>query len=137
MKVYELTNYPRIYVHTYWGAFSTGDHHTGNDEIIHNRNRFIREFNIKKSADRPKYIQKMLDKYKADKLDLDHIETYINHNNEYVILSSPYYPTETDQQKYSENGWISIYNLYMHEGTTTFMKTVPMRRRRPSFDESS
>jgi hypothetical protein len=139
MKAYELTDYPRIYIHTYWGAFPVDgnfNREISNDEIIENRNRFIREFNIYKSADHPKYIQKILDDCNADKVYTDHVELYINDNKEYVILSSPYDMSEATQQKYAEKGWALIYKLYSTTANT-FMKTVPMRRRRPSFNESS
>ena len=135
MRAYELTSYPRIYVHTYWGAFDT-DTGPARTEFIQNRNRFIQEYNIKKSADRPKYIQKILDECEAAKVHLDHVECYINDNNQYVLVSSPYDTSEANQQKYAEKGWAHIYKLYVNEAAT-FVKIVPMKRKRPSFDESS
>ncbi len=135
MKAYELTNYPRIYVHTYWGCFDA-DSRTASAEFIQNRNRFINEYNITKSANQPKYIQKFLDECIADKVYLDHIECYKNDNNEYVILSSPYDTRESNREKYAEKGWTLIYKLYVNEADT-FMKIIPMRRKRPSFDEST
>jgi hypothetical protein len=135
MKAYELTNYPRIYTHTYWGAFPS-DSGPARAEFIQNRNRFIVEYNIKKSAHRPKYIQKILDDCEAVGVHLDHIECYANDNNEYVIVSSPYDVRESTKEKYAEKGWIHIYKLYVHEANT-FIKIIPMKRKRPSFDESS
>lgn len=135
MKAYELTNYPRIYVHTYWGAFRA-DTGPSKAEIIQNRNIFIQEYNIKKSAERPKYIEKILDDCEAACLHLDHIECYMNDNNEYVILSSPYDTSESNREKYAEKGWTHIYNLYVNDADT-FVKIIPMKRKRPSFDESS
>lgn len=135
MKAYELTNYPRIYTHTYWGAFGA-DTRPAKTEFIQNRNRFIHEYNIKKSAHRPKYIQKILDECEAAGVHLDHVECYANDNNEYVIVSSPYDTTEPNRQKYAEKGWTHIYKLYVDEADT-FIKIIPMKRKRPSFDESS
>jgi hypothetical protein len=135
MKAYELTNYSRIYVHTYWGAFDA-DTRPAKAEFIQNRNRFIHEYGIKKSVDRPKYIQKILDECESDNVHLDHIECYSNDANEYVILSSPYDTSDANRQKYAEKGWVLIYKLYVDEADT-FMKIVPMKRKRPSFDESS
>jgi hypothetical protein len=120
---YTHTNYPKIFNQTYWGAFDNSKNKL-EEEIIENRNKFIRTYNIKdiKSKSKvPAYINKFIDRNAYPFL--DHTEVYITKDNNYVAISSPYADINSE---HIENGWTEIHALY-NTSAKTFIKLIPMR----------
>lgn len=100
-----MTTYSRcttahhIYKNTYWGVFQTPPNDPGQD-IITNRNNFIQEHGIVRHRTRyPNYVYKAFGyKYsfgdgRAYNRFFEHVEVYET-PNDYVIISSPYGPSE-------------------------------------------
>ena len=120
---YTHTNYPKIFNQTYWGAFDNSKNKL-EEEIIENRNQFIRTYNIKdiKAKSKvPAYINKFIDRNAYPFL--DHTEVYITKDNNYIAISSPYADINSE---HIENGWTEIHALY-NMSTKTFIKLIPMR----------
>ena len=93
---YELTDYPEIYKHTwcYWGGFINGNSPV-TQEIIDNRNDFIKEFRIRKFHS-THTISNLISNLKTlshnKPTDLDHIETYVTHQKAIIVVISNYGP---------------------------------------------
>jgi hypothetical protein len=103
-----LTEYPKIYSKTYWGAFSKDPE----QPIIVNRNLFIKKYNIKIYK---RLNRKMFHFYDYRERILDHVESYITKNKYVIIVTSPY------AFNGNSTGWYEIEQLYSSY-TTTFMK---------------
>lgn len=122
---HEKTEYSKIYRNTYWGNGGFN-----NDmSIIENRNKFIKDYNIKNICNKriPLYIHEIIDRNK--KSWRDHQEVYKNKNNEYVLIISPYYGDDKDDLiKIIRNyGWDLIYNLY-NDFSLSFVKIVSIKK---------
>jgi hypothetical protein len=114
-KAYK-TDYPEIYKNTYWGC-STGEIEP---ETIENRNKFITDYNIKHYKSRPpQFIEKIINRnvYRY----LDHTEVYVNHDKEYILISSPYGGRDKEDE-HLKDGWTEIYHLYNPDAKTFIMK---------------
>ena len=122
--VYELTNHPNIFKHTYWGSFQRSKICDINDEIIENRNRFI-FFNKIKCFKMPKYISRSIyDDINGKHYNFyDHIECYRTYNNNYILICSPY---EEYDEKFHELGWQKIDKLY-RQCASTYMKVIEFK----------
>jgi hypothetical protein len=140
-QFYEYTTYPKIYKNTYWGRCRCDDNDLNSDlEIIENRNKFIDEYNIKKTAEMSSKIRLDLNKsfYREPTTkneiidfkrtihhwnDIDHLEIYKARDNKFVIVSSPYQSSLDEKviNHYNERGWSLIYNLY-HKHALSFCK---------------
>ena len=117
-----LTKYPKLFGNTYWAGFKDSGKHL--DEIINNRNKFIEDYNIKKNiccSKIPKYINKEFEKYNNDYF-YDHPEFYINNDNDYVIIISPYAGGEKSKEGEDEflnnSPFTKIYPLYFIDAIT-------------------
>ena len=114
MKNYEKTEYPEIYMNTYWGNF-TDD---ADEEIINNRNNFIKDFEIigimKEEKKMIELKQILINKYLTF---FDHIEIYKTINNTYIFITSPY-----GLEKNEMLGFKKIYNLYSHYSNTFYIE---------------
>jgi hypothetical protein len=99
-RLYELTNYPKIFRSTYWGNFNARKNPT-HSEIFENRNKLVNQFLIDKCVSKkyPKRI-KMQIGIKDTPL-YDHEEVYLDNCKNYVIVVSPY---ENGQEEYTR-GW--------------------------------
>ena len=121
-SLYTRTQHPKMYQNTYWGHPKYDDSYAN---MIDNRNKFPNDFDIKcymSKCKRPQYILEEIEpRY------IDHPEVYINKDGDYVIISSPYSPQ--DSEYHLANGWTEIYPMY-NTSARTFMKKVPLRRRR-------
>lgn len=121
MNNYNKTDYPNIFIKTYWGSFTNNSNNSTNESIIQNRNKFIEEFNIQKVCTKsPKYIYKLIDKNLNENKQLDHIEIYKTNDGKYILISSPYIELT---EEYIENGWTQIYNLYTND-SYTYIKII-------------
>jgi hypothetical protein len=125
---YEKTKYPNIYKNTYWGRFKYDDTviriQTGDDEIIKNRNDFIKNFKIKKFQ-RDSIIENMLHPLKngnSHRKFLDHVEAYKDDDKNYVVITSPYTLAlgDVDVEQMKKWGWVQIGPLY-HNDATSFV----------------
>jgi hypothetical protein len=113
----DKTNYSKLFKNTYWGNFGLDNRSEKDlkelDEIVTNRNNFVVEYNIKKNVKkRPIKLLEYIEKLRKNN-SLDHLESYLTNNNEYIIVNSPYNPDEKavpDMQK--------IYNLYFNNAKT-------------------
>lgn len=118
----ELTEYPKIFKY-YWGNFTVNKHgliKNKEDQIIINRNQFIKEFKIKQKAGRyPKMRLEMIyllrQKLNSRCYEFDHTEFYKTENDELVIVNSPYHEIEDSKYwEYMESvGWRKYNKLYM------------------------
>jgi len=90
MNISQLTNYPELFSQVYWGNFTykVGDD-AGDQEIIRNRNDFVREFDIIKIETRKTFWK--LFSYEHNEGDkLDHPEAYRTRTNGIVCIVSEY-----------------------------------------------
>lgn len=115
-QFYKYTKYPNIYKKTYWGQLETIKdplYCNVDFNIINNRNEFVEEFIIdRKCKFTKKFFKnnpKFKDYMKNERGAFDHIETYRDNNNDYVIVVSPY--LECDDLLF-DLGFERIYNLY-------------------------
>jgi hypothetical protein len=121
----DQTAYPEIYRKTYWGCFTTQQRQLPEEDyIISNRNKFIREYQIKCCRQKaPQYL------YKIMSLDegLDHVELYetLDDDDYFIVLSSPYGVEKP--KTHIKNGWIEIYQMYSSDART-FLKRIPKRQ---------
>ena len=130
MSTYQSTEYPQIYINTYWGS-SPLDHQNGiTPDIITNRNNFIRDYNINKCVrDPPKYIEKQI----QNEVNLgicDHLECYKTSDQRYILISSPYKLIGETKirivNEYNQNGWAQFVDLYS-TNTFTYIKILDSR----------
>ncbi len=88
---YQLTNYPIIYKHTYWGSEFVQDlnEDTSLCKILNNRNTFVRDHAIKQIClYPPRYVQSYITSVHGMYLEyLDQLEFYIS-DSHYIILTS-------------------------------------------------
>lgn len=112
----DFTKYPKIFARAYWSAFQ-GE---AKKEINDNRNDFVEEFGIKGHYKMPKYMYKRLEHLMDHntKLKIDHIETYKTNDNECVIINSPYYVTQQDEEALLSNGYVKYKPLYTNDAVT-------------------
>lgn len=130
MYYYEYTDHKKIYNHSYWGHFGKSidmndNHRKPEPEIIQNRNKFIKEYDIVKYVDkRTKYV---LNEYEFNngRIDhiFDHLEFYKTNDNKYILVSSPYGMNKEKELTYYNMGWLKIYPLYSFDAVT-FIKIV-------------
>jgi hypothetical protein len=134
MQYYKQTQYPAIYIKTYWGGFTSRTQSVMGstlEDIISNRNRFIEDFNIKNIYKRFVWIQAILDDEKKHCM-LDHTEIYITKDKQYIIfITSPY--EHITKQSFIDRGWTEIYPLYSVSGKT-YCKVFSYRSRKPAID---
>lgn len=120
MKNYEKTNYSKIYKYIYWGWFDYEENKVTTQEIINNRNNFIRDFGIKGIANSQVTARKFLELF--DRKFRDHTEIYKNDRNEFVIVCSPYvWNHETPEH------FFQTYKLYS-TNSKTFMCCISLNR---------
>lgn len=119
----DQTAYPEIYRKTYWGCFITQRQFPEEDYIINNRNKFIREYQIKCCRQKaPQYLYKIMSLAEEEKRDLDHVELYETLDDDYfIVLSSPYGVEKP--KTHIKNGWIEIYQMYSSDART-FLKRI-------------
>ena len=130
MSIYQSTQYPQIYINTYWGSNSLEPHNGITQDIITNRNNFIRDYNINKCVTDPaKYIKNQI----QNEVDLgicDHLECYKTNDKRYILISSPYKLIgETKiktENEYIQNGWVKFIDLYS-TNTFTYIKILDSR----------
>ncbi len=127
MSTYQSTEYPQIYINTYWGSSPLNPHNGITPDIITNRNNFIQNYNIGKCVKYPpKYIKKQI----QNEINLgicDHLEYYKTNDKRYILISSPYKLIgETKiriENEYNQNGWAEFVDLYS-TNTTTYIKIL-------------
>ena len=130
MSIYQSTQFPKIYINTYWGSIPLHPHNGISQDIIINRNNFIQDYNINKCVKYPpKYIEKQI----QNEIDLgicDHLEYYKTNDKRYIIISSPYKLIgETKiktENEYNQNGWAQFLDLYS-TNTSTYIKILDSR----------
>jgi hypothetical protein len=130
MSTFQSTQYPQIYINTYWGSSFLEPYNGITLDIITNRNNFIREYNINKCiVDPPKYITNQI----QNEVNLgicDHLEYYKTNDKRYILISSPYKLIgETKnriENEYNQNGWVQFVDLYS-TNTFTYIKILDSR----------
>ena len=130
MSTYQSTQYPQIYINTYWGSSSLEPYNGITQDIITNRNSFIRDYNINKCVrDPPKYIEKQIQN-EVDLGIIDHLEYYKTNDKRYILISSPYKKEGLSKIKetngYEQNGWAQYIELYSIN-TSTYIKILDSR----------
>lgn len=136
----DFTKYPRIYSQVYWGAFQGASA----QDIIDNRNEFIKDFDIKSRYRLPQYMKKKhgysVDRnwedekerklnvfYQPKRCKLDHVEIYKTKDNRCVMVNSPYCVSEAEEAKILEMGYTKYKPLY-NSMATTYIQIVPIAR---------
>jgi hypothetical protein len=125
MRNYQSTDYPEIYKNVYWGAF---DFDPIEEDITANRNKFIKDFNIKNSFKKESnsiieykwklFTYSILNKnYKF----FDHLETYKT-NRGYILITSPYHDHNNNIELILDCGFKKMYNLYSPRATTFYIE---------------
>lgn len=118
----DLTQYPNLYSSTYWGNFKAplkSDKYYASDlEIIQNRNRFVRDYDIKKSlngGDRLDYISEYIDRLLNSPTGnfFDHVEAYSRSDGMIIIITSPYMINESQHESFDP-----IYKMYARDAFT-------------------
>ena len=115
---YEKTDYPEIYRNVYWGNFE----YDKNEEIniIDNRNKFIKEFDIKNIVKNQRESMcnfKCLLKNSINHF-FDHCETYKTEYGSYIYITSPYKIYDEDEIF----GFKKLYNLYSNNSNTFYIE---------------
>jgi hypothetical protein len=82
----DTTEYPKIFNNTYWGAF---EFQPDELEITHNRNYFIKDFNISKVYDGD-FIDMCDERLRNYGRCFDHFEFYSTKGGRIIFLNSPY-----------------------------------------------
>lgn len=120
------TKYHNIYKKTNWGNFlytpETDERYF--NMVIENRNSFISDYYIKKHVSPP---SNTISKFRhmlecSNKLNIDHVEIYLQHNGKILFVNNPYCSCEESKKRLYDDGWEEIYNLYI-PGTKTFIKS--------------
>ena len=84
-KMYQKTDYPKIFAKTYWGNFVAEE----NPQLLHRvaaRNEFVRRFNITKHYETPHSIAVPF--YRHCRSYGDHFEAYLTETKQIVLLFS-------------------------------------------------
>jgi stalled ribosome rescue protein Dom34 len=130
IEVRYKTKYPKIF-DCYWGSFQySNDALTITDEIIENRNKFVEEFDIKRSKSIPIMLDKYLGIYgfyyyqqQGNNSYYDHVETYYTKNKDHIIIISPYFCNKDLTNFFKKRGYIEYNKLYS-DGATTFIRVI-------------
>lgn len=130
---YSQTNYPKIYIETYWGSFDSNSKGINFDrlepEIIDNRNKFIVEYNIKcilKYSQFSSSIKNCLLNHKKSYY-FDHIELYRTNDSKYIMLNSPTFSSDDLLSFLDEYEFVKIYSLYS-SGHPSFIRIFNNRK---------
>jgi hypothetical protein len=115
-----MTEYPKIFKNVYWGNF---DNETDKLEqnIIENRNNFVKEFEIVRVKNIPQKYHKYYNfekRYNENKDFFDHVEEYKTKNNDYLVICSPYYNQDELAKKLGYRKYKPLYSL----GAFTYIK---------------
>ena len=120
VRLFEKTNYTKIFKNSYWGWFEYTDEFF---TIIENRDMFIENYDIKSYQKRTNKTNEFIRKETKllQVLRLDHTETYKTKTNSIIVITSPY--KHINISDYESNGWIQINPLYCNDAIT-FMKYI-------------
>ena len=123
---YQQTKYPAIYKNTYWGGFSTNDHHDM-AYIFDNRNKFIETHKIEKvMLGNPRKVSEKVNDMIADHgTTIDHLEVYQDTDKNLIFVISPYMPKDCVQIKELEDDGFKMIDPLYFDGAITFMKFFP------------
>lgn len=98
---YEMTEYPYVFRHTYWGNFEYSE--KDYKDIIQRRNEFIEMYKIKKCVNHLRYTKRFEKEFET----LDHCEMFETADKTYILVCSDY-----DRLPSNKFGWIQYHNLY-------------------------
>ena len=116
----ELTDYQNVF-HCYWGDFTEDKNRNyPRIEIIENRNKFAKEYDLVSSKRRVKIPNWIYDYLKNIEY-TDHIECYKDIHGNYIVIFSVYNKV-TDSYGFKE-----IYPLYDLNQTTYCIKLPPKK----------
>ena len=114
------TKYPKIFIY-YWASSKR----CAEIDIIINRNRFVKDYNITKSIKLPQYVRKDSNFDLRNERFFDHCEFYLDKDKNYILITSPYTPNNIVK------GWKQIYSLYMKDVPTFLIKILTKKNRNP------
>ena len=123
---YDMTEYPKIFKNSHWGNFDRYKKHKIED-IITNRNNFVKEFEIVKKKDIPKKYHKYFNFEKRNdehRPFYDHVEEYKTKNNNYLVICSPY----TNYDELAEKLGYKKYNQLYSSDAFTYIKTYQTKK---------
>ena len=114
----DYTNYSNIFEGTYWGNFDLEIADWAFQNIFNNRNKFVVDFNIKKSIKQlPQWVEREIN-YGV----FDHVEVYRDIHDQYVIIFSNYY-SKIDEIAYNHK--FKKYSPLYRDDATTYIKILP------------
>ena len=123
-----LTKYPKIFKGSYWGN-QKHDGSDSDDQIIENRNNFIKDLIISRVTRPPTWLNHFLEVDNDHTRDYyDHFEVYINNDNNFVVIMSPYITSDSQRFHdyeifYKARGFKLCEPLYS-DTASTFIRVV-------------
>ncbi len=132
IKLYQKTNYPKIYQRCYWGnAEYKENEHVCNPLIISNRNEFVEKYQPIVKQDMPLAYQlvSLLKNSKYRRI-IDHVEVY-KISSGYIILNSLYNHYNREKLSYvlSLLGFMEYSQMYS-TNAYTFIKFATVQQLR-------
>ena len=109
-------DYRKAYEFTYWGNNITDDCDLMN-EIFKNRMDLFDQYGLKyvPQMSRPKYISMFIYNLRLNKnINVDHLELYKTKDKKYLLVNSPYCPSDKDEKELLEFGFQTYPNLYAY-----------------------
>jgi len=120
-----MTEFPKIYCNSYWGAFRSCN--KPDENIFKNRNEFAKihqllpkqvSYNIKNKM---RYLIGL--NYQLMELKFDHDEYYKTADNHFVVIVSPYTSKESkDYLELISEGWTPVDTLYNSSAESLMIK---------------
>tara|TARA_B110000977_G_C11043561_1_gene479690 strand:+ start:474 stop:896 length:423 start_codon:yes stop_codon:yes gene_type:complete len=127
-KYYEYTEYPEIYKKVYWGNFRSEVFRE--EEMITNRNNFIKTYNVKnvrcghKLSNKDEKSEVLFMRERG----LDHIELYTTRDGKKIQVCS--------QNKEAGEGWEEIAAMYSSQ-FGTYLRCVTLKQMREEYKKSA
>jgi len=122
---YEMTEFPKIYCNSYWGAFRSCN--KPDENVFKNRNEFAKIHQLLPKQVSYNIKNKMRDliglNYQLMQLKFDHDEYYKTADNHFVVVVSPY--TSKESKDYLEliaEGWTPVDTLYSSSAESLMIK---------------
>jgi len=151
VSVSKLTKHPGIFKPTYWGVFSARENPGITDQVITNRNDFVKQYEITEKCmnnnSNPGDIRLSLGRFSGQ---FDHLEFYNSSISPdcVVMVNSPYYPYSKGDvvkkqlvDKLVSLGFTESPPLYLETSTVTVIMTfsrknlVGLRNIRKNWDD--
>jgi len=121
-KYRQYTKYPKKYEGSYWGNFPA----IPEDNIVENRNRFIKDYDINKFVKHMRLYRRKADKViipYEKKTYFDHYELYTINNSSFLLPVISPYNGASHREEIIADGWSEIYPIYSNSAVS-FIKYI-------------